>query len=219
MLKKIIFSICLISSNCVFSQIINGSITYKATVDYSNIIEELKDSTNYSLEDKKMIYKKVELASDLNFKLLFNENESLFYCESENKSENLTGILSDSKSTYYTNLKSNDSFKLNKSFSQDKIPSDSLKWKFLNETKKIGNYICHKGIATIVVKSSRGLMKRSIVAWYTSEVPIQFGLQNLNGLPGLIMELNIDNKKFKLTFTVIKIQLNPIEEIIIDRPI
>ncbi|MVO08888.1 GLPGLI family protein [Flavobacterium sp. TP390] len=56
----------------------------------------------------------------------------------------------------------------------------TISWKFDNETKKIGKYVCHKATATF-----RG---RDYTVWYTTEIPIPYGPWKLNGLPGLVLE-------------------------------
>ena len=36
-------------------------------------------------------------------------------------------------------------------------------------------------------------MERKVIAWYTPEIPYNFGPKDYNGLPGLILELQEDN--------------------------
>lgn len=65
------------------------------------------------------------------------------------------------------------------------IIADSLPqwdWKLIpNETKKIGNYLCNK--AETEFRGSQ------IVAYYTTEIPINAGPWKFSGLPGLILEV------------------------------
>lgn len=84
-------------------------------------------------------------------------------------------------------------------------------WKLIDETKKIGDYTCFKATLTIPVsdkqrkeyeeflkkeeiKSSLFKMEepidKIITAWYTPEIPVNFGPNNYWGLPGLILEIN-----------------------------
>jgi GLPGLI family protein len=61
-----------------------------------------------------------------------------------------------------------------------------INWKIEKETKKIGNFTCKKATT-----SFRG---RNYTAWFTSDIPLQFGPWKLNGLPGLILEAYDTNK-------------------------
>lgn len=60
-----------------------------------------------------------------------------------------------------------------------------IKWKLLNETKKIGGFNCKKATGNF-----RG---RTYIAWYTEEIPVNAGPWKLKGLGGLILEI-VDNK-------------------------
>jgi GLPGLI family protein len=90
-------------------------------------------------------------------------------------------------------------------------PPEKLDWKLLNETKKIGDYNCFKAELTVQATEKQkeeykeflkkeetkpALFKmdepkdKTIVAWYTPEIPVSFGPNKYWGLPGLILEIN-----------------------------
>lgn len=64
-----------------------------------------------------------------------------------------------------------------------------IKWKLLNETKKIGGFTCKKAIGKF-----RG---RTYTAWYTEEIPVNAGPWKLKGLSGLILEVADDKGVYK----------------------
>ena len=92
-------------------------------------------------------------------------------------------------------------------------------WKLTGETKNIGNYTCYKAVfekeeesieINMIdgdVKEEKVLKKRTLVAWYTLEVPISNGPRDYGGLPGLILEVNDGD----LTIVCSEIVLNPKE--------
>ena len=62
------------------------------------------------------------------------------------------------------------------------------KWQLTRETKKLIGFDVKK--ATAVIDSTR-----TIVAWYTPSIAVKDGPLMYNGLPGLILELEIINTK------------------------
>lgn len=114
----------------------------------------------------------------------------------------------------YLNLKENKSIVEEEIFGKEFLIVESIEkpdWKLVNETKKIGEYNCFKAELLIQVTEKRkeeykeflkkeetkpSLFKmeepndKTIVAWYTPEIPVSFGPKNYWGLPGLILEIN-----------------------------
>jgi len=92
-------------------------------------------------------------------------------------------------------------------------------WELTGETKNIGNYTCYKAVYERAdesieinmingeVKEEKVTIKRTLVAWYTPEVPISNGPGDYGGLPGLILEVNDGNQ----TIVCSEIVLNPKE--------
>ena len=81
----------------------------------------------------------------------------------------------------------------------------SLRWKLLDETKNILGYTCKKATTQqigqrTIMDMNNGQAERkqlpdtmNIVAWYTDAIPVSAGPQYQGQLPGLILELNINN--------------------------
>ena len=64
------------------------------------------------------------------------------------------------------------------------------------ETKTIAGYTCKKATG----KTERGT---GIIAWYTEEIPLPAGPEQFNGLPGIILSLDVN--KAEIVFTAIAI--------------
>ncbi len=68
----------------------------------------------------------------------------------------------------------------------EKLPRN--KWTMVNgETKKIGNYTCRKAVNEV-----------GTIAWYSPDIKISDGPSVYCGLPGLILEIEMTNKKIVL---------------------
>lgn len=79
-----------------------------------------------------------------------------------------------------------------------------LEWNLENETKEIGDFLCEKAILNF-----RG---RDYIAWYTRMIPTRFGPWKFNGLPGLIVYLETDDKS--IVFKLNHIQTLPATELL-----
>ncbi len=115
---------------------------------------------------------------------------------------------------YYKNY-GKDIFRLdytqkNKDFSiRDHIPE--YQWKLTDETKTIAGYSCKKATSS-TTKMGR---KQNLTAWFCEDIPIDDGPGDFNGLPGLILEVEI-NDETRLTFE--KVVIDPKENIDIAEP-
>ncbi|GGB03710.1 GLPGLI family protein [Puia dinghuensis] len=65
----------------------------------------------------------------------------------------------------------------------DTIPQQP--WKLSDDTTTILNHLCKKATLT----TPRG---EKVVAWYTSDIPLPIGPDQFSGLPGAILQANID---------------------------
>src|SRR5690606_42056346 len=78
---------------------------------------------------------------------------------------------------------------------------------------------CYKAIAKIDTEQTVGMNFISpVIAWYTPQIPVQVGIQNFNGLPGLTLELTAEFENGKIHYNAIKIELNPKQQIKIAKP-
>ncbi len=76
----------------------------------------------------------------------------------------------------------------------------NIDWELSDEKKMIGNFKCQKAIGEF-----RG---RTYIVWFTNEIPLPYGPWKLNGLPGLIIEAEDQEKQLSFKATSIKINSN-----------
>jgi GLPGLI family protein len=217
-MKNYFLILLLVVSLNGFSQKISGKVTY--IVSMESYTKEKIDSIAKNFETKNMKMDKwlrdiFENTPDVKAFLEFNNTEALYFVEDKMQNDgkatynvNRTSAGGDDK--YYKNTKTGEYFKENSTFGELLlIEIDEKKWKITQESKKIGNYLCYKAID---IASTNRKMKP--VVWFTPEIPVSFGPLKYNGLPGLVILVEMS----KRTISVLEIILNPKDEIIIKKP-
>ena len=209
-MKKFIILTILFSAINSFSQ--KAKIIYTASIDMG-LYKHLENKKDVNQDLVKNVNKDTK---DVKCELLINKNQSLFrkikQLNIEKFKFNLTDLRVGESTYYYDNsitIEKNETF--GKTFL---ITKDKIKWTLINETKKINDFECKKAITIIKVAYSDGIKDQKIIAWYTPQIPLNFGPKNYNGLPGLVLILQDKD----LTYSATKIILNSDEKIIINRP-
>jgi GLPGLI family protein len=221
---NILITIALIFSITLHSQISSGKVTYKASLDPELYLENVKKNTELTQKRKESKVRRAHNAVPTIFYLTFNENESLYKSQYDMKTNrklglllNQTGNVARHERIYYSNKEKNESFFQSFWTQEVLVNQENINWTMTNETRKIGNYNCFKAEATITKKQSLGMNYLSpLIAWFTPEIPVSYGIQNFSGLPGLILELTANYENGKLFYKATKIELNT--EVNIRRP-
>lgn len=225
-MKKVTVLIFLLIINLSLSQDLKGKVTYQASLNSEDFLTRLEKNTSLDKQRKDYQLKNVSTSSEMNFHLLFRDDESLFQAEYDLITKrnlgykyNRTGEMAQDDRIYYTNLKTKENFYQSFWTKEVLVENEEINWVLSQETKKIGNQICYKATATIATEQLEELNFMSpVIAWYTPEIPVPFGIQRFNGLPGLILELVADYQGGKVFFKATKIELNTKEEIKIKKP-
>lgn len=87
---------------------------------------------------------------------------------------------------------------------KDEIPK--VKWKILNEIKEVAGYLCMKAETKDPVKD------RIIHAWFTDAIAMSGGPEGYGGLPGMILELDINDGDAIISATNVDLEI-PIEKL------
>lgn len=183
---------------------------------------ETKSKEPIDPEFKKEIEIAMKKASEKQYVLTFNKTECLYEEEQKLEepkaaSEGMSISISfSSAGKKYLNVKDKNSIVEDEIFGKEFLIVEPLvqpEWKLIDETKKIGDYNCFKAELVIPVsekqkKEYEEFLKKEekkpalfkmekpedkvITAWYTPEIPVNFGPDNYWGLPGLILEVNED---------------------------
>ena len=226
MIKKIILILALTFFKISFAQTLEGKIVYQASLNTELYVLQLMYDSKFSEKIKRSKIQGALNAKPMNFFLFFKGNESLYRAEFDLNEKrdmglgmNLLGLVAGDDHICYTNQKTKENFL--QSFWMDNVIVNvkPLLWKLTKEKKNIGKYTCYKATAILKEESVKGgFLSNPIIAWYTPQIPMGFGVQNYGGLPGLTLELTQHTERGILFYKATKIELNPKEKIIIKKP-
>lgn len=86
--------------------------------------------------------------------------------------------------------------------------SPRMKWKISAEQKQVAGYLCQKAVLQDTA--------RQVEAWFTPQIPVGIGPSEYADLPGLILELSVDNGT--RSYVAEKVELKTLEAQAIEKP-
>lgn len=188
-ISVVIVACLLYLENSIFSQSIHGEIIYVQTNSWAKInaglsylSQEEKDRIIYTY-GKSSSYKE-------RMKLTINDSISYYTYVLDDKSDDFNWSFKKAEYQIYRN------FALRKTFDRigllgktyiikDEIPKQ--KWKIRGEIKEVAGYVCMKAETSDTIKNQK------ITAWFTDKILAPIGPGEFGGLPGVILEININD--------------------------
>jgi GLPGLI family protein len=198
-----LYFFCLIGLSAQAQDKTQGQINYIRKTNFRQIMIKQKHITQ---EDKDRMSLMKGDTWDEKYVLTFNKNISFYTLSEEEDEANKWGY-----SWRQPELKFHRDFEQQKQtdvmemFGKTYIVDDSIQvpqWKIKTQIKMIQNMICMKAITVDTVK------KVTIVAWFTDAIPAQVGPERLHGLPGTILELDMNDGD--VVVTAEKIDYKPV---------
>ncbi|WP_396167166.1 GLPGLI family protein [Flavobacterium sp.] len=213
---KVFFFLLIFNFASINAQIKSGEIVYKVVFQVDSVLIKKSDrlSQMYDLA--------IKSSDRISQKLIFNQKISRFELVDLIEDEGVKMAIAwcncnkvfyedlDKKTKFFNNANDNNGiFKANEFVVIDSL---NLNWNITKESKNIENLKCYKATQIIKYKNSKGIFNKTVVAWFTPEIPFSFGPKGYGGLPGLILELHDKNiiygvHKIKLSEDAITISL------------
>ncbi len=220
-MKKIMMAGCLLfTAGIVQAQQKEGKVVYER-------VSQMVARFNINGVDQEMPQTRKD-----NFELLFGSGKSLWRAvEKEEDNDEISGdgvhvrmIVAGNNDVLFTNFENGKRVEKKEFMEKIFIVDDSigkLKWKMTGETKVILNHTCMKATTEKITTQMRmnidnGVVDKKevqdtavIVAWFANDIPVPAGPAEYQGqLPGLILEMDINNGKQKFTAVSISEKAN-----------
>jgi GLPGLI family protein len=187
---------------------LQAQTTWRAVYQFKEIQTEAdkkkQDSLIKARPELAAVYKQIrERFSNLTYYLDFNKNESVFKEQEKLENQkfgagNVVIEIGNNEEILYKNNQDKEYIRTSSMFDGAYRIVDSLpnyQWKVSKETKLIGKYLVIKAVGVEEIKDKKGkITKQEIIAWFTPQIPVGTGPELYGGLPGLIMEIKIDNE-------------------------
>lgn len=210
-MKKIILFLLLLCPILVFSQEMEGRIRYLVTHNWTKRLAHLDYLSKQSRERSTYMWgNRSEWKMYSN--LFFNATQTKFE-DSEEKAEPEDEGYSGRKEVFFLkrdfdkNVQYDGRTMLGKTY----IVEDSLvapKWRILNDLKEVAGHVCMKAFLQDTIR------KQKIVAWFAQDIPHNGGPEGFFGLPGMILEVDVNEGSMILSADLIEMkklttELNP----------
>lgn len=202
-MKKLLIYIFVLLGVPAVAQQLEGTVIYERTEDQPKIMSRL---SFLSLDQKERMKATWKNFSDRKNKMVlyFNADQSLYTNESEYwRSDDGRWSYRNNDYIIRRDFKQETRLDVIEMLGKTYIIEDSLKtpsWKILNQLKDIAGHICMKA------ETEDPIRQQKIVAWFAQDIPVSAGPEQYFGLPGLILELDLNEGDVVVTATSIALR-------------
>ncbi len=201
----ILVGFMILNTNTLKAQAMEGTIRYLRTQNWAKMMASI-DYLSQQQRDR-MVYMWGNRAVWKTYTLLHFNATSSKYENSEEEAEPGNAGWSNRKETFFMkrDFKDNTLFDGITFLGKTYLIHDSTvapKWKILNDMKEVAGHICMNASFTDTLR------KQNTEVWFALDMPVSTGPDRFIGLPGIILEIDINNGA--LIMTADKIDLKPL---------
>ncbi|HNW88871.1 MAG TPA: GLPGLI family protein [Bacteroidales bacterium] len=196
-LSTFILFFLIIVSQRSYSQQSEGMVKYLTTYDWVKMLnacdylsKERKDRTAYMWgnESEWKVYNN----------LYFSSTRSKYEDSEEKANPEDDGSYAGRKETFFMtcDFEKNTMYNAITTLGKVYLIADSLNkpdWKILNDMKEVAGHVCMNAAWVDTVQDKK------IMAWFALDIPVQAGPDRFFGLPGMILEVSINNGAMVMT--------------------
>jgi GLPGLI family protein len=204
-MKYLLIILVLLIGLSTKAQQMEGVITYERAYHWSRIYSRL-DFLSQEEKDRIKLTGGNNDVSKSKMKLLFTPTQSLYtYASDQGSSEDGTYSWRQDEYLIFRDFEKERKTEIIEMLGKHYLIEDTLqapRWKVMNQIKDINGYVCMLATTVDTVK------KHKVAAWFAHDLPVSTGPERIFGLPGMIMELDINDGDFVIT--AIKVELKPV---------
>ena len=203
-MKKILFLILLFCPALVFSQPMEGRIRYLVTRNWTKMMAHLDYMSKQSRERNSYMWgNRSEWKTYSN--LFFTENQTKFEQSEEKAEPEDEGGYSWRKELFFIkrDFAKNTQYDGRTLMGKPYLIEDTLaapKWRILNDLKEVAGHICMNAMMMDTMRKQR------IVAWFAQDIVHNGGPEAFFGLPGMILEIDVNDGAMTLTADLIEMK-------------
>ncbi|GAB3642719.1 GLPGLI family protein [Spirosoma arcticum] len=169
-----------------------GVVSYKRKTYWLKIIGRMTYLSQEEKDRAANTWKNFEEENNAEkMKLAFNANESLYtYASEQGQTDDGQYSWRNRELQLYRNFEKDKKTEVEEMLGKTYIVEDSLHtpvWKIGNQIKDVAGYICMKAETQDPIK------KQKITAWFAQDIPVPAGPERYTGLPGVILELDLND--------------------------
>ena len=196
LLKSISLAILILLSSLSFAQKMEGSVRYLMIHNFTKMYAAVDYLSKQTVD--RLTYMYANNAEYKTYGILYLSPTQSKYEDSEESADNRDSGYSWRKDKYTINrnYEKNTIFDIIDLLGKAYIIEDSIhvpKWKILNDMKEIAGHVCMNAFWNDTLK------KQKVVGWYALDLPNSGGPERFSGLPGLILEVDINNGALVIT--------------------
>ena len=185
-----------------------GIVTYEYKYYWTKVNSRLTFLSKEEKDRMKLTWGNEENGPGTKMKLTFNEKQSIYtYFSDQGQSED--GRYSWRQSDYivYRNFDQQKLVENHEMLGKTFLLEDSLMtytWRVQNQIKDVAGYVCMKAETFDPIKNQK------ITAWFAQEIPVSAGPERHFGLPGIILELDVNDGD--VVVTAQKVELKNVDK-------
>jgi GLPGLI family protein len=203
-MKKIILFLLFLGPILVFSQEMEGRIRYLVVNNWTKQMEHLDYLSKQQREKVAYMWgNRSEWKSYSN--LFFKANQTKYEASEEKAEPEEEGGYSWRKDVFFMkrDFDKNTQYDGLTMLGKTYLVEDSLaapKWRILNDLKEVAGHVCMKAFAQDTVR------KQKIIAWFAQDILHSGGPAGFYGLPGMILEIDVNEGAMVLTADLIEMK-------------